>query len=68
MGNEYEKYVLAEYHNHHLGKSVFRDEEESKMNVNMGKFDEIQKEDSIEYLYEWIKMESRDIQVDFSFS
>ena len=65
MANEYEKNVLAEYHNHHSGKSVFLDAEDSKTNVAIGKFDEIQKEDSIEYLYEWIKTESRDIQVDF---
>jgi len=61
MSNEYEKYVLAEYHDQKPGKSVFRDEETSDMNVAMGKFDEIQKEDSIEVLYEWIKAEGRDI-------
>ena len=60
---EYEKNVFSEYHNNTPGKNVFSDPNNIALNDRADKLKQAVHEPSLEYLYEWLKIESREIEV-----
>jgi len=60
---EYEKNVFAEYHNSSNGKNIFNDPTNFVMAERVDKIKQASSQPSLEYLYEWIKVESREIEV-----
>ena len=61
---EYEKNVFSEYHNNTSGKNIFTSPANEKIGENVDKIKLASTQPSLEYLYEWIKLESREIEVD----
>lgn len=61
---EYEKNVFSEYHNNTAGKNVFTDPNNIVLNEKADKIKAAVHEPSLEYLYEWLKIESREIDVE----
>lgn len=59
---EYEKHVFSEYHNNAAGKNVFSDPNNIALNDRADKIKAAVHEPSLEYLYEWLKIESREIE------
>jgi len=60
MSDEYEKNVFSEYHGNKENKGVFSDPQNSKI---IEKIEELKEQQSVEYFYEWIQIEGRDIEV-----
>jgi len=60
MSDEYEKSVFSEYHGRKEDKGVFSDPSNTQ---NVAKLEELQDKQSLEYFYEWIQIEGRDIEV-----
>ena len=60
---EYEKNVFSEYHNGSSDKNIFGDPTNFVLNDRADKVKEGAVQPSLEYLYEWIKVESREIDV-----
>lgn len=63
MSDDYEKNVFSEYHGRKNDKNVFFDATSMKPNEHIETVRELQKQESVEKLYEWIKSEGRDILV-----
>lgn len=63
MSNDYEKNIFSEYHARNSDKHVFFDSSNNKSNEGIEAVENLQKEDSIVKLYDWIKYEGRDIEV-----
>jgi len=63
MTTEYEKAVFSVYHDNQEEKNVYLNASDNTKDMKVDKIDELQKEDTVECLYEWIKAEGRDIAV-----
>ena len=61
MTKEYEKYVFSEYHDNQEERNVYLNASDITKDVKIDRVEELQKEDTVECLYEWIKAEGRDI-------
>jgi len=59
---EYEKNVFSEYHNHSNNKNVFDDPSNFVLIERVDRIKQASSQPSLEYLYEWIKAESREIE------
>jgi len=59
---EYEKNVFSEYHNSSNGKNIFSDPTNFALIERVDKIKTASSQPSLEYLYEWIKVESREIE------
>jgi len=59
---EYEKNVFSEYHNNTAGKNIFTCATNENIGENVDKIKLASTQPSLEYLYEWIKIESREIE------
>ena len=62
---EYEKNIFSEYHNHSNEKNIFSDPTNFVLNERIEKIKGASSQPSLEYLYEWIKVESREIEVNW---
>ena len=65
---EYEKTVLVEYTGNKDGKNVFHDPTNFKLKESFEKLKSANQTPSVEFIYEWIKQESREIEVRTNFN
>jgi len=61
--NDYEKRVFMEYTNNDESKNVVFSENSSKMNESVLNIKEASSRRSVENIYEWIRQESREVEV-----
>lgn len=60
---EYEKNVFSEYHGNAQGKNVFAAVESPDLVEKADKIKQASNTPSLEYLYEWLKIECGEIEV-----
>jgi len=60
--------VFSEYHNSSNGKNIFSDPTNFALIERVDKIKTASSQPSLEYLYEWIKVESREIEVNITIS